>query len=320
MPFVLKVTIDFNDQNTYEGLFIYYWNDIKKKEGLPGGCVYSANDLLKKGKNYDSYYLEIGKLDPSIGESEDESLLVSDYDDMEEIEEYKPKRSASKKRLRTNTIKREVKSKEKEFIGWGSKTLLEFLAFLGKESSKQLSQHEVASIVVNYCKENQLFDPEKKKKIICDARLHSLFRRKVLSRNTLIKHLDNHFAENFEQSKEDCFWSSLDDTDEKCKRQRNLGLVRERPKTKVTIDVQKSCFASVNAENIRLIYLKRSLVEEMLKQPETFDRKVVGSFVRVKCDPNDYLQKNSHQLLQVKGNFLTKAYKCYRYQFCLFSV
>lgn len=80
-----------------------------------------------------------------------------------------------------------------------------------------------------------------------------------------------------------------------CKRQIKLS-----PKVP---DVQKSCFASIVPENIKLVYLKRTLVEELLKQPETFGEKVTGSFVRVKCDPNDYSLKNSHQLLQIKGNY-----------------
>jgi len=39
-----------------------------------------------------------------------------------------------------------------------------------------------------------------------------------------------------------------------------------------------------------------------LKQPDIFAGKVLGSYVRTKSDPNDYLQKNSHLLLEVTGN------------------
>ncbi|KAI5417115.1 hypothetical protein KIW84_041925 [Lathyrus oleraceus] len=49
------------------------------------------------------------------------------------------------------------------------------------------------------------------------------------------------------------------------------------------------------------VCLKRSLVEELLKDLETFETKVVRSFIRIKCDPNDYLQENSHQLLRITG-------------------
>ncbi|EXC33106.1 Zinc finger CCCH domain-containing protein 44 [Morus notabilis] len=296
------VPVDFKDINTYECLFLSYWENIKKKEGLSGKCVHSADDLLKKGENYrgDLYSLETGKIEENIGESEGDShLLVSDYDDLEDVKECKSvkKRSASKRRSRV----RNRKAKSKEFVGWGSKSLLEFLAFVGKDTTKQLSQYDITSIITDYCKENKLFDPEKKKRILCDEKLQSLFGRKCLLKNSLSKLLHAHFAENFEQSTDDGLWSSSEDTDDKCKRQRISGSARENQKTKAHMDVPKSCFASVSAENIKLIYLKKSLVEELLKQPESFDSKVVGSFVRVKCNPNDYLQRNSHQLLQVKG-------------------
>lgn len=304
MPFDLKVTVDFQDINTYECLFKSYWENIKEKEGLSGECVRSADNLLKNGQNYkcDLYSLETGKMEENIGESEGESnFLVSDYDDLEEVKKHRPvkKRSTSKKQSRVRSWK--VRSKRKEFVGWGSKSLVAFLAFAGRDTAKQLSQYEVTSIIIDYCTENKLFDPEKKKRILCDEKLHSLFGRKCLLKNSVSKLLHAHFAENFGHSTDDGSGSSSDDTNDKCKRQRTLGSANQ--KTKSNVDVQKCCFASVSAENIKLVYLKKSLVEELLKQPENFDDKVVGSFVRVKCNPNDYLQRNSHQLLQVKGNF-----------------
>ncbi|KAL6143179.1 hypothetical protein ACLB2K_053874 [Fragaria x ananassa] len=61
-------------------------------------------------------------------------------------------------------------------------------------------------------------------------------------------------------------------------------------------------FASLVADNIRLVYMKKSLVEELMKeQPHCWKSKVIGSFVRVKTDPRDYSRTNYHQLAEVQG-------------------
>ncbi|KAL6213816.1 hypothetical protein ACLB2K_013255 [Fragaria x ananassa] len=293
--------VDFKDINTFEYLFKDYWQIMKNKERLSAEDVYSAKTFLKKGTNYTSNFDSnvICKKEEKISESDEESdLQVSEYDEVESGEEYMPVTKKKRSKGKQCSVKRKVEAKKREFIGWGSKSLLEFLVSMGKDTSTELSQYEVTSIVTDYCKENKLFDPEKKKKVICDATLQSLFGRKSFFKNSIYNLLTSHFADNLEEStEEDESGSSSEDNEESfmgtCKRQIKLS-----PKVP---DVQKSCFASIVPENIKLVYLKRTLVEELLKQPETFGEKVTGSFVRVKCDPNDYSLKNSHQLLQIKG-------------------
>ncbi|XP_004287448.1 PREDICTED: zinc finger CCCH domain-containing protein 44-like [Fragaria vesca subsp. vesca] len=70
-----------------------------------------------------------------------------------------------------------------------------------------------------------------------------------------------------------------------------------------TRNAKESCFASVVVSNMKLVYLRRSLVEELMStQPDNWERKVVGSYVRVENDLDDYFQGNSsYQLTQVKG-------------------
>lgn len=248
----------------------------------------------------------------------------SDYDEETNIEEYKKldgKRKRSEKGM--FVMKRKVKSKKTEFIGWGSKALLEFLCSIGRDITKKLSQYEVTSIVIDYCEENTLYHQTKRKKVLCDAPLRSLFGRKSLGKNSIHKLLSSHFAENFESSGQGEFTSGSEDNDESffftSERKAKRSMDKELHRKEIP-DLLKSCFALITARNIKLVYLKRSLVEELLKERETIYNKVVGSFVRVKSDPNDYSQRNSHQLEQVKGNFLNNItkYKSFEFYLCIF--
>lgn len=81
-----------------------------------------------------------------------------------------------------------------------------------------------------------------------------------------------------------------------CKKQRTLSTDKVPIAKKVV-----SCYASIVAKNIKLVYLRRSLVEELLTQPDKFEDKVVGSFVKVKRMPGNCFVGTSFQLLQVTG-------------------
>lgn len=258
--------------------------------------VISAYNLLKSGKNY------------SCASDTDE------YDEGEEdIDDEDKSRTRKRKKLKqkVHVMKKKVKSSTKVFIGWGSRRLLEFLASIGKDTTQELSQQAVTSIINEYCKENKLFHPKRKRKIICDARLQALFGRKSVDKNSIYKHLTAHLAENLDDSDDD-FGRSSENEDEDdlvvCRMQPRSNSVIKSCVNEVIVDVRKSCFASIVPKNIKLVYLRKSLVEELSKQLENFDTKVIGSFVRVKSDPNDYLQKNSHQLVQVTG-------VCFRHEY-----
>ncbi|XP_074363162.1 uncharacterized protein LOC141703592 [Apium graveolens] len=65
-------------------------------------------------------------------------------------------------------------------------------------------------------------------------------------------------------------------------------------------------YASIEPENMTLVYLKRGLVRKLLKGPRTlFDDKLIGSFVKIRAARNDRFDQNIFKLLQVTGTIWT---------------
>ncbi|XP_022136877.1 uncharacterized protein At5g08430-like isoform X2 [Momordica charantia] len=292
--------IDFNDSETYEFLFKEYWELMKVKEGLTAKDVRTASNLLMTGSRSDFNSNEIEESE----EDTDEYEISSDYEEQVDTEEgHKLVRKGKRSKEKLGTMKK-MKSSNKEFIGWGSKPIIDFLSKIGKDTSQKLSQDDVTSIIIAYCKENKLFHPQKKKKIVCDAKLRAVFGRKAINMISVYNQLTAHFAENMEQPSDDESTSSIEEKDDTssmaCKRPRKLVLDR-KPAEQEPSHVSHNCSAAIIAENVKLVYLKKSLVERLLENHECFEGKMMGSFIRAKSDPNDYSQKNSYQLLQVTG-------------------
>ncbi|XP_022868002.1 uncharacterized protein At5g08430-like [Olea europaea var. sylvestris] len=282
--------VDFKDRETFEGLFMEYYEIIKEKEGLKTENLHSSQDWMKKRKNY--------KSDSDSEEfAEDHGEEISDCDDMD----YGKKCKIQYKKRKTE----KSNSNRMEFLGWGSRSLIEFLGSIGKDTSVTPSQHDVVSIINDYVKENKLFDLENKRRITCDASLQSLFRRRSINKYRIYDLLDTHFMENQDNTEEDELEDNSEDNEAKIsgayKRQKKQDGVKKSQKDGKEYSAPRSYFASIITDNMKLVYLKKSLLFELFEQPESFEEKVIGSFVRVRLDPNDYNQKNPHQLVQVKG-------------------
>lgn len=202
----LQCKNDFSDPSTKEFFFYDYWRIIKKKECLTSEEVIAASNLLKRGENY---------------------KFASDSD---EYDIGKEKKSSKRKRpkRKQSAMKSKFKSSRKEFIGWGSKSLLEFLVSIGKDTTRKLSKQVVATIIREYCKENNLFHPDKKE-IYCDAKLQALLGRKSVEKRKLCELLTIHFAENLECSEEELLCSSENEDDDSvaCKRQMHSSSVQK---------------------------------------------------------------------------------------------
>ncbi|KAJ1414637.1 SWIB/MDM2 domain [Sesbania bispinosa] len=284
---IKKISLD--DRNTQECLFKEYWEIIKVKEGLTGDDVLARQPNQRKGKNI--------LLHRNCGEGEEEKQNDSMPWDSEEDYtcEHKPT-----KRKRYNS---------EEFVGWGSKPLISFLESIGKYEAEPMTQWGVKTIIYEYIKEKNLDHPSDKRKFLPDEKLYPIFRKKVMPKHQIYHKLEFHFAKklddsagekNDDQHKNRSSEERLNDQTT-CTESRFSDLIGKPLLKKGDLFIKSSCFASINDHNIKLVYLKRTLVQELSKEAGSFGSKVIGSFVRAKVVTNDPKQRGSYHLVRVTG-------------------
>ncbi|OAY83239.1 Uncharacterized protein ACMD2_06593 [Ananas comosus] len=309
----VKGKVDFKDSETYEFLFKDYWAIVKDKEHLSLTDLQVANALLKGGKSYTS------ESDSDRCSVEQQTYEDDDLQDNSDDETSFLANLKRKKRRKVKAPIKRCKSKKKTYVGWGSEELIGFLSSIGKDTKEPITQLDASEIVKDYIQSNNLLHTNKKKKnVMCDERLLSLFRRKKLKLHKIYSLLESHFAANGDSDDEISLSSEEEDNMVLREKKRNISSEFKVKKSNSNyyrekfLGSMKSSSASIIEENIKLVYLKRSLVIDLLKYPENFEQKVVGCFVRVKRDPKDFynMPQKVYQLGQVNGiKKVTETYK-----------
>ncbi|CAA7039036.1 unnamed protein product [Microthlaspi erraticum] len=311
--------IDLTDRNTFECLFLECWEITKKQEGITFDHVIDAKKSQKK----------VAKLRPKV---DPRSSLHDAYTSKKGVDKLKHK-ADPKCTLSDNVVEidaEDYKKKKMEYIRWGSKPLIDFLTFMGEDTRKAMSQHRVESVIHRYIRRKNLLDPKKKKKVRCDEKLYSIFKKKSVKQRKIYTLLKAHFRENLEEvkyvarSERGCFSGNngkvlvpprkKQKIDERtCEKEVEPELLStetcveevkpemqstETCEEEVKPEMRPTGLATISADNIKLVYLRKSLVLELSKQSESFNEKVVGSFVKVKNGPRDRL---AFQILEVTG-------------------
>ncbi|GJM91209.1 hypothetical protein PR202_ga07564 [Eleusine coracana subsp. coracana] len=149
-------------------------------------------------------------------------------------------------------------------------------------------------LLLEYIKQNNLRDPRKKSQIICDARLSNLFRKPRVAHFEMLKLLEMHF-----HHVKDNPTVNADSHPDSAQ----LGSDKRRKihkKIDSELTVNPDDYAAIDMHNINLIYLRRSLMEDLIDDKAAFSDKIAGAFVRIRiCGLGQ--KQDMYRLVKVLG-------------------
>ncbi|KAK8446975.1 hypothetical protein SEVIR_9G573700v4 [Setaria viridis] len=191
---------------------------------------------------------------------------------------------------------------------WASPELLEFVGHMRDGDQSFISQFDVQTLLLEYIKKNNLRDPKRKSQIVCDTRLHRLFRKSRVAHFEMLKLLEMHFLINETPKVSDKSEVTINlnsaqvDTNGYSDMAAKLSPdKRRRMHRKVDREAQVNleAYAAIDMHNINLIYMRRSLMEDLIDDA-TFSDKICGAFVRIKISGVGQKQ-DIYRLVKVVG-------------------
>ncbi|KAG5241145.1 zinc finger CCCH domain-containing protein [Salix suchowensis] len=325
-----KVQVDFDDTTSWEYLFKVYWIYLKAKLSLTVDELTKAKnpwkgDDLTKAK---SPWKGVGAIAPKQEPSGE--FFHSNDSVCGNLEIHAKRRKTEdqpKLHIEENSLVME-KSRIDQLTQlpggtlWATKELLDFVSHMKNGDMSVLSQFDVQSLLLEYIKRNDLRDPHQKSHIFCDSRLIKLFGKERVGHFEMLKLLEYHFLvkekspvdETAVMGASNAVGGQVESAGNS-NSQLMTGSDRRR-KTRKKIDErgpQINCnpeeYAAIDVHNISLLYLKRSLMENLMNDAGMFHEKVVGSFVRIRISGGDQKQ-DMYRLVQVVGTSkVTESYK-----------
>ncbi|CAL4946279.1 unnamed protein product [Urochloa decumbens] len=293
---------DHRDAAIDEILFKDYWEVIKDRECLTLVDLEEATVVLNRRLNCEET-VNPEKFPGDCHKSDENVLADNDANDQTIPSDSKRKQ---------NKVNTSLKNKlnKKTYVGWGSEELIEFLSSFGKDTTKPLDEPEIVGVVKAYIKQKNLFVNDRKLSFFCDDKLQPLFTRRKVRCKMIRRFLAEHLASNAVSEDEISDVSEDDDTPVMKKKPRNS---LEPKIAKRVSERSKSCFASLVKNNINLIYLRRTLVVSLLSQPDTFEQKVIGCFVRLKISHNtQFYEKSTKPFMLGRVTGIKKSSKEYK--------
>ncbi|CAN6855381.1 hypothetical protein Bca4012_041734 [Brassica carinata] len=289
--------LDFDDKTSWESLFKDYWIDLKTQLSISPEELDQAKSPQKGNKSHAGKQGTAREVDYVTDEGSDS--------------DSSPKKKKTRSRSKSGSAEKNQSPANKSSSGetWASKELLDVVAHMRRGDKSFLPSTEVHALLLDYIKKYNLRDPRRKSQVVCDSRLKNLFGKSHVGHFEMLNILDTHFLDKEQQQADNIQGSIVDtdpdyvDLDENVDHPVKSGKDKKRKTRKKGARKGRQSnlddFAAVDMHNINLIYLRRSLVEDLLEDSTAFEEKVASAFVRLRISGNQ--KQDLYRLVQVVG-------------------